>query len=85
MTKANDQRVNVRGRCLNPLCSSFRFSRGLCSACYQSANRLIKRGVLTWKDLERKGKSLPLLPLGYRPTEKTRFFTDDSIGGTKNE
>lgn len=33
-------------------------SRGMCSACYANAARLVRNGKTTWKSLERRGLAL---------------------------
>lgn len=46
-------------KCLNPRCSKEQLTRGLCENCYQSALRLVRRGVVTWSKLESEGKAIP--------------------------
>lgn len=43
-------------KCLNPSCTRQKKYRGLCEACYQVANRLIREKLTTWQDLYSAGK-----------------------------
>lgn len=46
--------------CLNPECNAKAHVRGLCSLCYQAANRLVKLKKTTWDTLEKAGKALQI-------------------------
>jgi hypothetical protein len=37
------------------------WARGVCRSCYQSAHQLVAAGVHTWKQLEDRGKVLPVV------------------------
>lgn len=45
--------------CLNPSCHRTVMARGLCRNCYATAAGLIRRGKISWEELEKAGKSLP--------------------------
>ena len=45
--------------CLVPECDNTAISRGLCSTCARHAQRLVRQGLTTWKELIEKGKALP--------------------------
>lgn len=48
--------VSRRPKCRVPHCRRDAECRGLCRSCYQSAYQLVSDGVVTWDDLERRGK-----------------------------
>ncbi len=63
--------MNEAIHCLTPKCGSVRWRRGLCMPCYSRIQRLVKKGLVTWEALERKGESLPRLrnpDWGFDPT-----------------
>lgn len=35
-------------------------TRGCCSGCYNYWNKLVKSGIITWEELERRGKCYPI-------------------------
>jgi hypothetical protein len=45
--------------CVVEQCYDIVKTRGLCHKCYQYASKLVRRGLVTWEDLEKRGKSLP--------------------------
>jgi hypothetical protein len=56
-------------QCLNPDCGIPAVGRGLCKPCYMLARKLVRRGDITWEELERhkrclapseKGKPAPM-------------------------
>jgi hypothetical protein len=49
-------------KCVVPGCNSTKVvGRGLCSADWQAAKRLIEQKKTTWAELEKKGLALPLV------------------------
>lgn len=51
-------------KCLNPECPSvWTRSRGLCDHCYAQARAAVKRGEVTWSDLEEWGVARRPQPL----------------------
>lgn len=47
-------------KCMMPECNSTKIlARGLCSACYQAADRLVKKKEKTWAELERRKLAKP--------------------------
>jgi len=50
---------NDPNKCINPFCDLPRKSRGLCIGCYQTINRLIRKGILTDAQAVAGGKFLP--------------------------
>ena len=46
-------------KCLKDDCDKQADSRGLCRSHALYASRLVKEGVVTWEDLEKRGKCLP--------------------------
>lgn len=56
-------------KCLNPLCDTKVYARGLCSACYHAAGVMVKAGKTSWPELESLGKAVPR----NRPGPGTRF------------
>lgn len=48
-----------REKCLQEGCGKAQTHRGLCLSCYRSASRLVRRGKITWEELEAAGQALP--------------------------
>lgn len=46
-------------KCMTPECKKLSISRGLCACCYQSAVKLVKKGKMTWRQMELAGFCLP--------------------------
>lgn len=47
-------------KCIVPDCDANRsYGRGLCVTHYGSIHHMIRRGITTWDDLEKRGKVLP--------------------------
>lgn len=57
----------MKAICLRPECGRQVIARGLCNLCHAAANKLIKKGTLTWEQLEQEGKSI-------KPVRKVRDY-----------
>ena len=51
--------ISMNELCLVPECIRTPVIRGLCNSHYQTASGLVHQGAVTWKGLEKEGKSLP--------------------------
>ena len=51
--------------CLNKPCRNAARSRGLCSACYMAAWRLVRDGATTWQEIASLGR-VAQRPVGER-------------------
>lgn len=47
---------NEPNKCLNPNCTRDAKIRGICRQCYTAASLLVRRGKVTWEQLEAAGK-----------------------------
>lgn len=63
-------------KCLVPECSREAIARGLCMSCYKAAYYQIRKGVVSWKELEKLGKVLPSRP--GRRSRRYSYFLDGS-------
>ena len=62
-------------RCLFPKCKiTERGGRGLCSSHYATAHMLVKKGLVTWEQLEKKGKADPPKRKWGNTSETTKYF-----------
>ena len=53
---------DVKAVCLRPGCGRDAKTRGLCAGCYSAARTLVKRGKVTWEQLEEAGKCNAVTP-----------------------
>ena len=68
-------------KCLNPECASDAKARGLCNACFGAAAYYIRKGVMTWEQLEKEGKAVPMKK-GPR-TSTGRWLLSGGKGGAE--
>ena len=61
--------------CINPRCENESHCRGLCKSCYQTCVKMIRRGTVTWEQLEAAGKIKP----STRVTAKT-IWLKEAVG-----
>ena len=60
-------------KCLYPLCTKPRHSRGLCCSHYTTTARLVRSGKVTWQELEKQGRASMPQPQG-RKSARTPFL-----------
>ena len=60
--------------CLFPECKKIINSRGLCTTHYRSARELIKKGKITWEELEKMGKSKATSKIRPTTSPVTKWF-----------
>ncbi len=48
-----------KGPCRSPECGKPVVARGLCITCYMQAQRMVRKGKVTWDELENLGVSIP--------------------------
>lgn len=60
MEMPREKTVAVRSRCRVPHCGRDAHCRGLCPSHYQTAYQLVANEIVTWEELERRGKVEPV-------------------------